>query len=137
MRMAHRLLDSPNHTAVLQAATVTTARRAGPCPSASHGKEAGREGRLLQSNTHASSRAYIYDAFVCTLYLRPRLLFCAVPMPSHEHTKCYKNVIPFQPERGKKLKERTKSALEIATGSSLAGCCTRCQEQVKWCATAG
>ena len=55
-------------------------------------------------------------------------------MPSHEHTKCYKNVVPFQPERGKKLKERTKSALEVATGSSLAGCCTRCQEQVKWCA---
>ncbi len=46
------------------------------------------------------------------------------------------NAHAFQPNRGKKIKERDKSALESAVGAALAGACTRCQEQLKWCAVA-
>lgn len=51
----------------------------------------------------------------------------------HESIK-HKNVTPFQPLRGKKLKERVKTAQEIAVAASVAGCCERCAGQVKWCA---
>lgn len=54
-------------------------------------------------------------------------------MPStHEHTKVYKNVTPFQPNRGKKIPDKVKTALEQAVGASTAGCCSRCADQVMW-----
>jgi hypothetical protein len=48
----------------------------------------------------------------------------------------YANVHAFQPNRGKKVKVREKSTLECAVGAALAGVCSRCCEQLKWCARA-
>jgi hypothetical protein len=47
----------------------------------------------------------------------------------------YENVHAFQPNRGKKVKVREKSAMETAVGAALAGVCSRCCEQLKWCAS--
>jgi len=52
---------------------------------------------------------------------------------SHNHTRVHKNVTPYQPGRGIKIKEKVKSALETAVGASQAGCCPRCADQVQWC----
>jgi hypothetical protein len=46
----------------------------------------------------------------------------------------YANAHAFQPNRNKKIKVKEKSALECAVGASLAGVCSRCCEQLKWCA---
>ena len=54
-------------------------------------------------------------------------------MPPKE-SQGYRNVHAFQPNRGKKVKEREKSALDTAVAASLAGVCERCSEQLKWCA---
>ena len=54
-------------------------------------------------------------------------------MPPKE-SQAYKNVHAFQPNRGKKVKEREKSSLDTAVAASLAGVCERCSEQLKWCA---
>jgi len=51
---------------------------------------------------------------------------------SHNHTRVHKNVTPYQPGRGIKIKEKVKSALETAVGASQAGCCPRCADQVQW-----
>jgi Uncharacterized conserved protein (DUF2039) len=51
---------------------------------------------------------------------------------AHTHTRVHQNVTPFQPLRGIKVKEKTRSALETAVGVSMAGCCARCADQVKW-----
>jgi len=53
-------------------------------------------------------------------------------MPPKE-SQAYKNAHAFQPNRGKKVKEREKSALDTAVSASLAGVCERCSEQLKWC----
>ena len=53
-------------------------------------------------------------------------------MPPKE-SQAYKNVHAFQPNRGKKVKEREKSALDTAVSASLAGVCARCSEQLQWC----
>ena len=55
-----------------------------------------------------------------------------VAMPTHDHTKAYKNVTPFQPNRGKKIPDKAKTALEQAVSASCAGCCSRCADQVVW-----
>jgi hypothetical protein len=56
-------------------------------------------------------------------------------MPPKE-SQAYKNVHAFQPNRGKKVKEREKSALDTAVSASLAGVCARCSEQLQWCVRA-
>ena len=55
-------------------------------------------------------------------------------MPPKE-SQAYKNVHAFQPNRGKKVKEREKSSLDTAVSAALAGVCDRCSEQLKWCVT--
>ena len=53
-------------------------------------------------------------------------------MPSHDHTKVHHNATAFQPNRGKKVADKIKSALEQAVAASAAGCCGRCADQVRW-----
>lgn len=57
-------------------------------------------------------------------------LRCSMPP---KESQAYKNAHAFQPNRGKKVKEREKSALDTAVSASLAGVCERCSEQLKWC----
>jgi hypothetical protein len=60
-----------------------------------------------------------------------RLAVLAMPS-THDHTRVYKNVTPFQPNRGKKIPDKVKTALEQAVSASTAGCCSRCADQVVW-----
>ena len=62
----------------------------------------------------------------------PRAALCVAMPSTHDHTKVYKNVTPFQPNRGKKIPDKAKTALEQAVSASTAGCCSRCADQVMW-----